>query len=133
MLPKCHMHAAHGRYARLCVDQASEACDARDRRAGNAPRPTSEGKTMAILQDMTSESTDLQAIIAKLKAENEALRKATKAKVTLKVTDKGGVSMYGLGRFPVSLYRGQWERLLGAKEDILAFIEANADQLSVKE
>ena len=54
-------------------------------------------------------------------------------KVTLKVTEKGGVSMYGLGRFPVTLYRGQWERLIAAADDVTSFIAANASLLSVKE
>lgn len=53
--------------------------------------------------------------------------------VTMKVTEKGGLSVYGLGRFPVTLYRGQWERLLGAKDEVLAFIETNKALLSVKE
>ena len=53
-------------------------------------------------------------------------------KVTLKVTETGGVSMYGLGRFPVTLYRGQWERLIEAVPSLQAFIETNAALLSVK-
>lgn len=53
-------------------------------------------------------------------------------KLSMKVSDKGALSVYGLGRFPVTLYRGQWERLLGAKDEVLAFIEANAATLTVK-
>ena len=79
---------------------------------------------MADLSNMSREQ--LEALVAKYQA--QAIRKTT-----LKVTEKGGVALYGLGRFPVTLYRGQWERLLGAKDDILAFIEANASLLSVKE
>jgi hypothetical protein len=52
--------------------------------------------------------------------------------LTMKVSEKGALSIYGLGRFPVTLYRGQWERLLGAQATISAFIEANAALLSVK-
>jgi hypothetical protein len=52
--------------------------------------------------------------------------------LTMKVSEKGALSIYGLGRFPVTLYRGQWERLLAAKPTIEAFIEANASLLSVK-
>jgi len=52
--------------------------------------------------------------------------------LSMKVSEKGALSIYGMGRFLVSLYREQWERLLAAKDDILAFIEANADKLSVK-
>lgn len=68
---------------------------------------------------------ELEAMVAKLKA-------ARQGKLTLKVSDKGAVSVYGMGRWPVTLYRGQWERLLQSKEQIEAFIEANAEGLSVK-
>jgi hypothetical protein len=57
---------------------------------------------------------------------------AAKGTLTFKVSEKGALSIYGMGRFPVSLYREQWERLLAQKDAILAFIEANADRLSVK-
>lgn len=53
--------------------------------------------------------------------------------LSMKVSDKGALSVYGLGRFPVTLYRGQWERLLGVAPDITAFIAANASLLAVKD
>lgn len=53
--------------------------------------------------------------------------------LSCKVTEKGGLSVYGLGRFPVTLYRGQWERLLNDAPMITAFIETNKALLSVKE
>lgn len=53
-------------------------------------------------------------------------------KLTMKVSDKGALSVYGLGRFPVTLYRGQWERLATHMDDITAFITANAATLTVK-
>ena len=53
-------------------------------------------------------------------------------KLTLKVSEKGAVSCYGLGRFPVTLYAGQWDRLLSEADTISAFIKANASLLSVK-
>jgi hypothetical protein len=53
-------------------------------------------------------------------------------KISMKVSEKGALSVYGLGRFPVTLYRGQWERLGEAMPDIAKFIEANAALLSVK-
>lgn len=85
-----------------------------------------------ILQDLTTKSHDeLQAIIAGMATKLAAATKPRKA--TLKVSDKGAVSLYGLGRFPVTLYRGQWERLLDMTQDVRDFIEANADRLSVKE
>ena len=83
-----------------------------------------------ILPDLSTLGRDqLEALVAGLQAKVQASQR----KVTLKVTEKGGVSMYGLGRFPVTLYKGQWERLLNAAEDIKAFLEANSDCLSVKE
>lgn len=74
----------------------------------------------------------LLAMIAKLRAENDALRSAPPKRLTCKVSAKGALSLYGLGRFPVTLYRGQWERLLASADDITAFIKANDTLLSVK-
>jgi hypothetical protein len=53
--------------------------------------------------------------------------------LSFKVGDKGGVSVYGLGRFPVTLYYEQWNRLLGAAEDIRKFLEENKSRLKLKE
>ena len=62
------------------------------------------------------------------------LAKATAPKaLTMKVSDKGALSVYGLGRFPVTLYRGQWERLLAHSDAIRAFITANATLLATKD
>lgn len=71
---------------------------------------------------------ELLARIAQL----EAAAKATERKLTLKVSEKGALSLYGMGRFPVTLYRGQWERLLAAAPEITAFIKANDTLLAVK-
>lgn len=70
--------------------------------------------------------------IARLKAENEKLAKAKSGKLTLKVSEKGAVSVYGLGRFPVTLYGEQWHRLLGEAPRIADFLVANQDKLSTK-
>jgi hypothetical protein len=75
---------------------------------------------------------DLQAQIEQLKAENRALRE-NRQKVTLKVSPKGAVSAYGLGRFPVTLYKQQWESLLGMTDEIRKFLSDNESSLSVKE
>ena len=71
--------------------------------------------------------------IAYLEAQIAKMRKAAQGKLTLKVSAKGAVSMYGMGRWPVTLYRGQWERLLDAAEQVRAFIEANSDSLASKD
>ena len=57
----------------------------------------------------------------------------TQRKLSLKVSEKGAVSCYGLGRFPVTLYAGQWERLLQSASEITDFIALNSAELSVKE
>lgn len=77
----------------------------------------------------------MKAELERLRAENEALKKrATKtAKITLKVSEKGALSIYGMGRFPVTLYKEQWLRLLDMSEDIRSFIEANRDKLKDKD
>lgn len=80
-----------------------------------------------ILSDLSAKSNE--ELIAMLLA----ARSANAGKLTLKVTEKGGISCYGLGRFPVSLYRSQWERLLSEADKIKAFILANADKLAVKD
>jgi len=64
--------------------------------------------------------TDSDNELEKLRAENARL-KAGKP-LTCKVGEKGGVSVYGLGRFPVTLYKEQWEKLFAAREEIEAFI-----------
>jgi hypothetical protein len=61
---------------------------------------------------------DLNAEIERLRAENEALKKPTRGQMSLKVSEKGGLSVYGLGRFPVTLYKEQWIRLLAMADDI---------------
>ena len=88
---------------------------------------------MAILQDLTTEQ--LLAEIARLKASNEALRQSKARAVSWKVSEKGAVSVYGLGRFPVTLYHSQWVKLAKAMGDIMAFVELSHEngELSSKD
>ena len=72
-----------------------------------------------------------KAELEKLRAENTKLKGVHALK--LKVSQKGAVSVYGLGRFPVTLYREQFERLLDAADDIRTFIHVNGDSLKVKD
>lgn len=93
---------------------------------------------MTILQSqLNAKGETPEQEIARLRSENAALRAkaeaAKNAKLSMKVSDKGALSVYGLGRFPVTLYRGQWERLIANVEGLKAFIEANADELVTKE
>jgi hypothetical protein len=78
-------------------------------------------------------SDDQQAEIERLRAENERLKRGRDARLTMKVSEKGALSVYGMGRFPVTLYKEQWLRLLAMAEDIKAFIEANNNNLKSKE
>jgi len=76
---------------------------------------------------------DLQAELARLRAENERLKGQSVRGVTLKVSTKGAVSVYGLGRFPVTLYKEQWTKLLDMADDIRSFIRDNEMMLKAKE
>jgi len=75
----------------------------------------------------------LKAELERLRAENESLRKGNARGATLKVSDKGGVSVYGLGRFPVTLYKEQWLKLLDMADQIREFIRENETRLKVKQ
>jgi hypothetical protein len=75
---------------------------------------------------------DLKAELERLRQENAALRVGSASGVRLKVSEKGAVSAYGLGRFPVTLYKEQWLKLLDMSNDIRAFIAANEAQLKAK-
>jgi hypothetical protein len=68
---------------------------------------------------------ELQAEIEQLGAENESLKKPARDQMSLKVSEKGALSLYGMGRFPVTLYREQWEKLLGMADEIRIFIREN--------
>ena len=78
-------------------------------------------------------SEDLQAELARLRAGNETLKKAGARGVSLKVSQKGAVSLYGMGRFPVTLYKEQWLKILEMSDVIRAFIADNASSLKEKE
>jgi hypothetical protein len=76
---------------------------------------------------------DLRAELERLRKENESLKKGASKGVSFKVSEKGGVSVYGLGRFPVTLYKEQWAKLLDLSDQIKAFIAENESQLKSKE
>ena len=76
---------------------------------------------------------DLKAELEQLREENAALRKEFASSIRLKVSEKGEVSVYGLRRSPVTLYKEQWLKLLDRSSDIRAFIAANKTQLKAKD
>ena len=80
-------------------------------------------------------SEDMKAELARLRAENEELKnkKAARGTLSMKVSEKGALSVYGMGRFPVTLYKEQWLKLLGISEEIKTFISANDSLLKTKE
>ncbi len=73
------------------------------------------------------------AELEKLRAENASLKKSNATGLALKVSQKGAISLYGMGRFPVTLYQEQWLKILDMSDGIRAFIEANKAQLKEKE
>jgi hypothetical protein len=76
---------------------------------------------------------ELKDELERLRKENEALKKSTSSGIRMKVSEKGAVSIYGMGRFPVTLYKEQWLRLLAMSAEIRAFIAANEAHLKRKD
>ena len=75
---------------------------------------------------------ELKAELERLKAENEALKNRSSKAISIKVSEKGGVSVYGLGRFPVTLYKEQWQKLLAMTDEIRAFLKEHDAELKAK-
>ena len=75
---------------------------------------------------------EMRAELERLRKENESLKRGASKGISLKVSEKGGLSVYGLGRFPVTLYKEQWLRLLDLSEEIRTFISTNEAQLKAK-
>ena len=82
---------------------------------------------------MTQTPEEMQTELARLQAENAALKSRSGRSVSLKVSEKGGVSVYGLGRFPVTLYKEQWQKLLDMSDEIRAFLREHDAELKAKE
>ena len=75
---------------------------------------------------------DMKAELERLRSENAALKKGASDGIRMKVSEKGGVSIYGLGRFPVTLYKEQWAKLLHMADEIRAFLKDNDSKLKTK-
>jgi hypothetical protein len=77
--------------------------------------------------------SEMQAELERLRAENAQLKNKDKSGLTLKVSEKGALSLYGMGRFPVTLYKEHWHRVPASAADIEAFIRENDSKLKAKE
>jgi hypothetical protein len=75
---------------------------------------------------------DIRAELEQLRSENAALKKSSSKGVSMKVSEKGGLSVYGLGRFPITLYKEQWSKLLDLSEEIRAFLKTHDSELKTK-
>ncbi len=76
---------------------------------------------------------EMKAELERLRSENAALKKGASSSIRMKVSEKGALSIYGMGRFPVTLYKEQWLKLLDMSDEIRAFIAANEAKLKAKE
>jgi hypothetical protein len=81
---------------------------------------------------MTESDDEMRQELERLKAENEALKAKEKRGTRLQVSEKGGVSLYGLRRFPITFYKEEWERILGMAGEIQAFLREHAAELKQK-
>ena len=79
------------------------------------------------------DESELKAELERLKAENEALKNRGNKGLYMKVSEKGALSVYGLGRFPVTLYKEQWTRLLSLADEIRLFLQENDAKLKTKQ
>jgi hypothetical protein len=85
------------------------------------------------MQGKAMSDEDLKAELERLRNENAALKKGASSAIRMKVSEKGALSVYGMGRFPVTLYKEQWLRLLNMSDQIRTFIAENDAQLKAKE
>ena len=76
---------------------------------------------------------EMKAELERLRRENEALKQRSSRAVSMKVSEKGGLSVYGLGRFPITLYQEQWTKLLDMAEEIRQFIREHQGELKKKD
>ena len=76
---------------------------------------------------------EMKAELERLRSENSALKKGAASGITMKVSEKGGLSVYGMGRFPITLYKEQWLKLMDMSDAMRAFIAANDSVLTTKD
>src|SRR5262245_32796297 len=100
---------------------------------GHPRSPRLAAPSKGDFQRRTHMEETLEERVARLEAENQALKTKRTGQLSLKVSEKGGLSVYGLGRFPVTLYKEQWAKLLGFAEEIQRFLKENDHLLKTKE
>jgi hypothetical protein len=131
------MQKLHGCHAKKVVDAGRKGGQIRRVAAAMGHGLTERTKTMgAILPSMISNSDlAIREELARLRAENAQLKagQAPGRRPSLKVSEKGAISIYGMGRFPITLYLGQMEKLLAMADEIRQFIAANRDRLVTKD
>ena len=76
---------------------------------------------------------DMRAELERLRKENESLKKGAATGISMKVSEKGGLSVYGLGRFPITLYKEQWTKLLDLSDEIRQFLTTHDAELKTKQ
>ena len=101
-------------------------------RLANSDKRVWAGVLIAKTTGKIMSDEELKAELERLRNENAALKKGASSSVRMKVSEKGALSIYGMGRFPVTLYKEQWLKLLGMADEIRAFIAANEAQLKTK-
>ena len=92
-----------------------------------------EHGAMKSTEEYSRSDNDVKAELERLRKENEALKKGSSEGLRMKVSEKGALSVYGMGRFPVTLYKEQWLRLLNMSDEIRSFIAENEARLKAKD
>ena len=114
-----------GRKVKRAIAETSQACE--------ETCQTIEETSPVNVPAVSDTSADIRAEIEALRKENEALKNAANSPLKMKVSGKGAVSVYGLGKWPLTLYGSQWNKLMENVDAIKSFIGANAARLASKE
>jgi hypothetical protein len=120
--------ARTGSRIQAALSQVMKRHDVRHRRQQRKLLPSDDDEWLGD----TMSDEELKAELERLRSENAALKKVGSSSIRMKVSEKGAVSIYGMGRFPVTLYKEQWLKLLDMADEIRAFIAANEAQLKTK-